>query len=130
MKGVQPMKLSRNARGFTLVEIMIVVAIIGLLAAIAVPNFVQARQQAQTNACINNLRLIDAAKQQWAIVNGALPTAAPTVAQLDPYVKGTWVTNMLCPMDNTAAYDAGLNAVNVPPVCANFNVATHNAVVT
>jgi prepilin-type N-terminal cleavage/methylation domain-containing protein len=54
---------SRKA-GFTLVEIMIVVAIIGLLAAIAIPNFVKARSTAQMNACINNLRQIDSAKQQ------------------------------------------------------------------
>ena len=53
--------------GFTLVEIMIVVAIIGLLAAIAIPSFVKARNQSQQNACINNLRIIDAGKEQWAM---------------------------------------------------------------
>ena len=61
------MKLMRNTRGFTLVEIMIVVAIIGLLAAIAVPNFVQARNNARKGACINNLRLMEAAKEQIAL---------------------------------------------------------------
>ena len=63
------MKLNtyRRTSAFTLVEIMIVVAIIGLLAAIAIPNFVRARTQSQTQACINNLRQIDAAIQQWAL---------------------------------------------------------------
>jgi len=74
--------------GFTLVEIMIVVAIIGLLAAIAIPNFVRARATSQANACINNLRQIDAAAQQFALENHKVSTAAisyPT--DLTPYIK-------------------------------------------
>ena len=73
--------------GFTLVEIMIVVAIIGLLAAIAIPNFVRARTQSQKNACINNLRQIDAAIQQWALENNMASNAPVTVADITGYLE-------------------------------------------
>ena len=56
--------------GFTLVEIMIVVTIIGILAAIGIPSFVKARSRSQATACINNLRQIEAAVQQFAIEKG------------------------------------------------------------
>ena len=68
--------LKNRKSGFTLVEIMIVVAIIGLLAAIAIPSFVNARTTSQKNACINNLRQVSGAKDQYALEhNGTAPTA-------------------------------------------------------
>ena len=74
--------------GFTLVEIMIVVAIIGLLCAIAIPNYVKARANSQANACINNLRQIDGAAQQFAIENGkAVGYVINYPADLKAYLK-------------------------------------------
>src|SRR5947208_16104983 len=78
-----------NKSGFTLVEIMIVVAIIGLLAAIAIPNFVRARTTSQQNACINNLRQLDGAVQQWALENKADSGASDRLTAIKPYVKLT-----------------------------------------
>ena len=79
-----------DKKGFTLVEIMIVVAIIGLLAAVAIPNFMRARERAQTNACIANLKQIDGAKTLWALDSGAANGAACAMTNLvTAYIKNT-----------------------------------------
>jgi prepilin-type N-terminal cleavage/methylation domain-containing protein len=68
-------RTNNGSSGFTLVEVMIVVAIIGLLAAIAIPNFIKSRAKSQANACINNLRQIESACQQFSIANNLGPGA-------------------------------------------------------
>ena len=86
------MQIKTNRKsGFTLVEIMIVVAIIGLLAAIAIPNFVRAREQAQLQSIMNNLRIIDGAKDQYALeAKQPSDTVVDYAADLEgTYIKGT-----------------------------------------
>lgn len=83
------MQIKTNGKtGFTLVEIMIVVAIIGLLAAIAIPNFVRARESAQLNTIANNLRILEGAKEQYALENKLPTDATVTMTILAPYLKG------------------------------------------
>lgn len=80
-------KLRKSQGGFTLVEIMIVVAIIGLLAAIAVPSFMRARMRAQASTVLNEARQLDAAKDQYALENNKTGTVSPAIADLTPYLK-------------------------------------------
>jgi prepilin-type N-terminal cleavage/methylation domain-containing protein len=106
----------RTARpgGFTLVEIMIVVAIIGLLASIAVPNFVKARTTAQMNACISNLRQIDGAIQQWALDTKQGDTATVAAADILPYLKNA----VTCPSGGkTFAESYSISTVATLPAC-------------
>ncbi len=111
------MQIKTNRKsGFTLVEIMIVVAIIGLLAAIAIPNFVKARGTAQKNACINNLRQIDGAKEQWALENKKASGDAIVDAEVNAYIKGNAAPT--CPASGTYTY----GNVDAAPTC---DVAGH-----
>lgn len=73
--------------GFTLVEIMMVVSIIGLLALITLPNIRRSRETAQQTACINNMRQIHGAKQSWALENGKNGTDTPTADNLSVYIR-------------------------------------------
>ena len=100
--------------GFTLVEIMIVVAIIGLLASIAIPNFVKARTTAQMNACISNLRQIDGAIQQWALDTKQGDTATVSAADVLPYLKNA----VVCPAGGKTFADSySVTTVQARPTC-------------
>ena len=102
--------LKRNKRkGFTLVEIMIVVLIIGILLAIAVPNFVKARQNSRLQTVIGNLKQLESAKQQWAMDKGKVSTDSPVAADLAPTYMQKWP---LGPVGTSADYLA--NTVGTP----------------
>jgi len=104
-------KLNKRDKGFTLIEIMIVVLIIGVLLAIAVPNFMRARETSRANACQANLKQIDAAKEQWAMDNNANNGDAVVDAEVDGYIKGGAPT---CPSGGAYTY----GAVGTDPTCS------------
>ena len=118
------MSIAKSAQAaFTMVELMIVVAVIGLLAAIAVPSFVRARTVSQTSACINNLRQIDDAAQEWALDNHMAADATVSFANIQSYLKNA----ILCPSAGAGATFADsytLTTVSNKPAC-NVVPATH-----
>lgn len=85
--------IHRTRSAFTLVEIMIVVAIIGLLAALAVPGFVKARKQSQGRRTVNDARQMDAAIDQWALEKGKGDNNAIVTAEAATYLKMPWPAN-------------------------------------
>ena len=110
--------------GFTLVEIMIVVSIVGMLAAISVPSFVRARESSRQTTCVNNLRQVDGAKSEFALEQGLATgdTIPGGITDLMPYLART---EPACPVGKTPYT---LNAVGETPECVTPGVgAAHTA---
>jgi len=106
--------MSKQQSGFSILEIMIVVAIIALLSAIAIPRFIKSRAQSTQKACINNLRQIDGAIQQWALESRSLPSAVVTHTNVFPYLKN----QPACPSAGGNFYtDYGMTFVKDAPFC-------------
>ncbi len=117
----------RKKFGFTLVEIMIVVAIIGLLAAIAVPAFMKARKSARETACMNNLRMIRDAKQQWALAYGGNEDDLPTLSNISEYIEDT--NDLFCPAAPVAERTFGgsysMHVLQDDPTCGIVTDGSH-----
>jgi prepilin-type N-terminal cleavage/methylation domain-containing protein len=125
-------KFSTKHGGFTLLEIMIVVAIIALLAVIALPNFMRSRKRTQATSTLETLRMIDSAKDQYAIEYsktgvGSAQATVPTPADLLPYVKvGSNIYDQLSANHVTDVLGADI-AINVIDQVPQISVNTFNA---
>jgi len=110
------MQIKRNRRaGFTLVEIMIVVGIIGLLAAMIAPNMLTSREKATQTTCINNLTQISGAKDQWALETHAASTATPSEQDLAQDMgRGASGAFPKCPGGGTYT----INNLSTDPTCS------------
>ena len=113
-----------NRNGFTIIELVLVVAIMGTLAAIAIPHFVKARDPAQANACINNLRELDTALQTYAVEHKLPSNASYVLDDLKPYVHLNGEGEMpKCPAGGS--YIEGLSLTNSPTCSLSNDTPPH-----
>jgi len=109
----------KSKGGFTMIEIMMVVAIIGLLATMAVPSLVRARDLSQISVCLNNLRQIDGAKTQHALEANLHNGDTVNPSDLDKYLKRAF-SDMLDP----AGGDYEVNEIGTSPTCTTGGLHT------
>jgi prepilin-type N-terminal cleavage/methylation domain-containing protein len=115
-------KIKQTRGGFTLVEIMIVVAIIALLATLAIPNITRARLRAQATAVKNDLQQIDAAIDQYAIEKNVATGATVSATNLAPYVKAN--SRLATVLSGGSATDTLGNTITLPVVGGTLAVPT------
>ncbi len=112
-------RVSRKS-GFTLLEIMIVVSLIGMMAAIGVPNMIKARSESQKDVCISNLRQINSAVQQWAVETKQSPAATVSASDVTPYMRN----QAICPAGGTSFSDSyKLGTVAEGAICLQLPTA-------
>ena len=116
--------MNMKKSGFTLVEIMIVVLIIGLLAAIAVPNFVKARSKTQTRACIDNMRQIENAIEQYAMEGNTPTSDLATYCGKDKFIKKN-ASDMTCPANKDATYSITVADDGTYTITCGSNLSDH-----
>jgi len=125
-------EVSRKYYGFSLAEMAIIVAILGVILIFAIPSLIGMRAEYHKNSCINNLREIHYAKERWGLDNDMETGDTPTAENLDPYIKddiwdeanGVFATghNLVCPEDGDSTPTINtsyvINAIGTNPECA------------